>query len=101
MLTHKKGNHFEALDLRSVTDNEMFWRMVAPFFSNKSKESNETELFEGNKLINTDLQWANIFNDFLNCIINELKIPIDPNLLEDVSMISDPSSQSCRGKKDI
>ena len=27
------------------------------------------------------------FNDFFNYIINELKIPIDPNLLENVSMI--------------
>ena len=66
----------------------MFWKTVAPFYSCKSKVSNKIVLTEGNKLINNDLKSANFF---FNCIIKELNIPIDPSLLEDVSVIEDPT----------
>ena len=38
----------------------------------------------------SELKCTEIFNNFLNCTIKELKIPFDPSLLEDVSMIKDP-----------
>ena len=46
LLTHKKRDYFEILDLPSVTDNKLFWKTVTPFFSNKSKESHKIVLAE-------------------------------------------------------
>ena len=37
---NKKEDDFETLDIKSVTDNKLFWKTVAPLFSNKSKASN-------------------------------------------------------------
>ena len=34
-----KRNCFEALYLQSVPNNKIFWKMVGPFFSSKSKEA--------------------------------------------------------------
>ena len=51
----------------------MFCKIVTPFFSCKSKVSNKIVLLtEGNKLINNDLKYAEVFNIFFNCIIKEL-----------------------------
>ena len=48
-----------------------------------------TDTFHAVKLINNELKCTEIFNNFFNCTIKELKIPFDPSLLEDVSMIKD------------
>ena len=44
-----KKDYFETLDIKSVTDNKMFWKTVTPLFSNKSKASNTITLSENEK----------------------------------------------------
>ena len=51
LLRQNKKDYFETLDMKSVTDNKMFWKTVAPLFSNKSKASNKITLSENEKLI--------------------------------------------------
>ena len=51
----------------------MFCKRVTPFFSCKSKVSNNIVLLtEGNKLINNDLKYAEFLIFFFNCVIKEL-----------------------------
>ena len=76
--------------MKSVTDNKMFWKTVAPLFSNKSKASNKITLSENEKLITNDQKSAEVFNNYFNSIVEELNIPIDQNLLNDASLFDDP-----------
>ena len=41
LLRQNKKDYFEILDIKSVTDNKIIWKTMAPLFSNKSKESNK------------------------------------------------------------
>ena len=68
----------------------MFWKTVAPLFSNKSKASNKITLSENEKLIMNDQKCAELFNNYFNSIVKELNIPIDQNLLNDASIFGDP-----------
>ena len=67
----------------------MFWKTVAPLFSNKSQESNKITLSENEKLIANDKKCAEVFNNYFNSIDDELSIPIDQNLLNDMSSFDD------------
>ena len=51
----------------------MFWKTVAPLFSNKSKASNKITLSENEKLIINDQKCAEVFNNYFNSIVEELK----------------------------
>ena len=44
-------DYSQTLDIKSVTDNKMLWKTVAPLFSNKSKASNKTILSENVNLL--------------------------------------------------
>ena len=63
---------------------------MAPLFSNKSKASNNITLSENEKLLMNDQKCADVFNNYFNSIVKELNIPIDQNLLNDVSVFDDP-----------
>ena len=54
LLRQNKKNYIETLDIKSVTDNKMFWKTVAPLFSSKSKVSNKITLSENEMLITND-----------------------------------------------
>ena len=90
LLRQNKKDYFETLDMKSVTDNKMFWKTVAQLFSNKSKASNKITLSENEKLITNDQKSAEVFNNYFNSIVEELNIPIDQNLLNDASLFDDP-----------
>ena len=90
LLHQNKEVYFETLDIKSVTDNKMLWKTVAPLFSNKSKASNKITLSENEKLIINDQKCAELFNNCFNSIVEELNIPIDQNLLNDASLFDDP-----------
>ena len=51
LLRQNKKDCFEILDVKSVIDNKMFWKTVAPLLSNKSKISNKLTSSEHEKLI--------------------------------------------------
>ena len=90
LLHQNKKDYFETLDIKSITDNKMFWKTVAPLFSNKSKASNKITLSENEKLIINDQKCAEVLNNYFNDIVEELNIPIDQNLLNDASLFDDP-----------
>ena len=89
-MRQNKKDYFETLDIKSVTDNKMFWKTVAPLFSYKSKASNKITLSKNEKLITNDQKSAEVFNNYFNSIVEELNIPIDQNLLNNASFFDDP-----------
>ena len=99
LLHQNKKDYFETLDIKSVTDNKIFWKTVAPLFSNKSKASNKITLSENEKLITNDQKCAEVFNNYFNSIVEELNIPIDQNLLNDASLFDDPIIAAVRKYK--
>ena len=88
MRQNKKG-YFETSDIKSVIDNKMFRKTVAPLFSSKSKASNKITLSENEKLIINDQKCAEMFNNYFDSIAKELKIPTDQILLNDESTFDD------------
>ena len=72
-----KKDYFETLDIKSITDNKMFWKTVAPIFSNKSKTSSKIALSETGNLIMNNQKWAEMLNNCFNSITKELNILID------------------------
>ena len=88
MRQNKKG-YFETSDLKSVIDNKMFRKTVAPRFSSISKASNKITLSENEKLIINDQKCVEMFNNYFDSIAKELKIPIDQILLNDASTFDD------------
>ena len=89
-MRQNKKDYFETLDIKSVTDNKMFWKTAAPIFSNKSKTSSKIALSETGNLITNDQKWAEVFNNCFNSIAKELNILIDQNLLNDAPIFDDP-----------
>ena len=79
-MRQNRKNYFETLDIKTVTDNNMIWKI----FSNKSKASNKITLSENEKLIMNVQKGAEVFNNYFNNIAKELNIPTDQNLLNDV-----------------
>ena len=89
MHQNEKEN-FETLVIKSVTGNKMFWKIVAPLFSNKSKASIKKTLSENGKLIINDQKCTEVSNNYFSSIVKDLNIPNDQNLLNDASLLNDP-----------
>ena len=90
LLCQNNKDYLETLDIKSVADNKMFWKTVAPLFFNNSKASNKITVFENEKVIMNDQKCAEVFNNCFNSIVKELNVPIDQNLLNDASIFDDP-----------
>ena len=73
LLRQNKKDYFETLDTKSITDNKILWKTVAPLFSNYERQ-----------------KYAEVFNSYFNSIAKVLNIPIDQNLLNDAFIFDDP-----------
>ena len=51
LLKNTKRTYFNILDIKKVTDNRTFWKIVVPLFSNKFSTREKINLTEGNKTI--------------------------------------------------
>ena len=70
----------------------MFWKTISRYFLNNPKKKSKIRLVDkkGNTL-SEDKKIAETFNKFSGNIIKNLNISIDSDVLEDVSMIQDPT----------
>ena len=94
-----KKDYFETLVVKSVTDNKLFWKTVAPLLSDIFMASNKITLSENGKLIINDQKCAVVFNNYFSSIVKELNIPIDQNLSIDTSLFDDPIIAAVRKYK--
>ena len=67
ILRKTKKEFFNSLNIKQVSDNELFWKIVKPFFSEKGSNSSKITLVEENNVISDQEEIANIMkNYFIN-----------------------------------
>ena len=59
----------------TVTDSELFWKMIKPFSSDKEVRSQKITLIEENEMIGSGVEISLIFNNYLSGIVSSLNIP--------------------------
>ena len=64
LLKESKTRHFNYLNIKDVTENQRFWKTIKPFFTDKTKNSNNI-LTENYQTIREDEKICKIFNTFL------------------------------------
>ena len=87
----KTKKRYENLNEKSVVDNKLFWKTVKPLLSDKVMGKDHIHLVENDELIKTDLETAEVFNNFFSNIVQSLKISRYTNEEPIVSNISDPT----------
>ena len=60
--------------MKDVTENKQFWRTIKPFFTEKSKTTNNIILTENNQTVREDRKICQIFNTYFTNITKDLKL---------------------------
>ena len=60
--------------MKEVTENKQFWRTIKPFFTEKSKTTNNIILTENNQTGREDRKFCQIFNTYFTNITKDLKL---------------------------
>ena len=63
-LFYEKQKRYENSNEKSVFNNKLFWKNVKPFLSD-----NEIHLLENNELVKTDLETAEVLNNFFSKVV--------------------------------
>ena len=64
LLREAKREYYKNIDLKSLHDNQNFWKIVKPLFSGKVKTSSSVTLLEDNEIISNDKAVAEKFNNY-------------------------------------
>ena len=91
LLRKTKKKYYQNLNEKSVVDNKCFWKTVKPFLSDKTHGNDKIHLIENNELLKTDVETAEVFNEFFSNIVQKLNIPRFANDGPLVNNISDPT----------
>ena len=71
LLRKTKKRYYENLNEKSVVDNKLFWKTVKPLLSDKVMGKDHIHLVENDELIKTDLETAEVFNNFFFPILSK------------------------------
>ena len=74
LLIKQKKSFYNDLNVKSVTDNKLFWTTVKPRFSDKSAKLETITLVENGNVISNDKNIAEKFNHFFGNILETLNI---------------------------
>ena len=55
-----------------MPDNKKFWQIVKPLFSNKVKAKTTIKLVENNEMIDDEIEFAKLFNEYFVNIVKKL-----------------------------
>ena len=78
VITAKKRQYFENLNISSITDNKFFWKTVSPHSTGKNaSENNKITLAGGGKVLTDDAKIAETFNSFFGNMVNTLNVEKD------------------------
>ena len=64
--------YYENLNEKFVVDNKLFWKTVKPLLSDNVAGKDEIHLIENNELVKTDLETAEVLNNFFSNIVQNL-----------------------------
>ena len=74
----------------NFTDNKKFWNTVKPLFSNSGGGSQKITLVKDDKIISSDKEVAETFNDFFKNSVKSLNISENNCLKTDTKNLTDP-----------
>ena len=77
LLRRTKKEYFQNLNVKDLSDNKKFWKIIKPYFSNKGLNSNKMLLKEKGELVSDEKQLASIMNKFFINITKSLKLKED------------------------
>ena len=82
LIRKAKIDFYSKLNPACITDNNKFWGVVKPFFSDKKCSSDNIRLMEDNEIIDNDLNTAEIFNEFFSMAVKNLNIePVSATIM--------------------
>ena len=70
----RKKNYFNSLNIKKITDNKSFWKTVKSFLSNKSYTKNKITLNEGEDIVESNENVAEIFAKYFTKIISHMNL---------------------------
>ena len=74
LLRKTKKRYYGNLSEKSVVNNKLFWKTVKPLLSDKVAGKDEIHLIENNELVKTDLETAEVLNNFFYNVVQNLDI---------------------------
>ena len=81
LLKKSKRKYYINLNVEDITDNKQFWKTVKPLFSDKTKSAVSITLKGNNKIVESQNEVPNIFNDYFSKIVSLLQIP-ESNIID-------------------
>ena len=88
LIRSAKKTHYSNLSIKEVNDNEKFWKILKPLFSEKVNTNENITLVDNNNIISSEIEIAEKLNAFCSNIVKELNIKVKEDFLCDVSNIS-------------
>ena len=77
LLCKTKTVYFKNLNVKDLSDNRKFWKLIKPYFSNKGLNSNKLFLKEKGNLVSDEKELATIMNNFFINITKDLELKKD------------------------
>ena len=74
LLRKIKKRYYGNLSEKSVVNNKLFWKTVKPLLSDKVAGKVGIYLIENNELVKTDLETAEVLNNFFYNVVQNLDI---------------------------
>ena len=66
LLRRTKKEYYSKLSPKQISDNKKFWKIVKPFFSDKSVTTDKITIIDDNEIYEDDKKVAEIFNNFFS-----------------------------------
>ena len=74
LLRKSKKQYFNNTDVKNLTDNKKFWKIIRPKFSNKCKTANTIILVEDEKILQDEKAIANTFHKCFTDVTHSLDV---------------------------
>ena len=85
LLRNTKKDYFEKLNIKDLTENKKFWKIIKPFFGNKGLNSNKLILREKDVLITDENALATLMNKYFVNITADLDLKRHSETLSNTS----------------
>ena len=85
LLRRTKKKYFAYINIISVTDNNKFWKIVKPLFSDKISHKETITLVVNDTILSDDQVVADTFNNYFNNIVKNLLTVTNKNYPKEVA----------------
>ena len=91
LLRKTKKACYKNLDARNVSDNKLFWKIVKPSLSEKINARERISFSEKGKIVKTEKDTAEVFNNFFGNIVKKFNISQHPDSDPIIEKVKDPT----------